>query len=594
MAARTKAAPKPLTRAELERHAPGLYDYLARGTIPGRAKTKPRRGFAAELKRLRRPRWLTPVPTTAERAAGVHFDVAEVDRFLRFARKLRHIKGRQFAGRPLELDLWQIVYVVAPVFGWKRADGLRFYESVFVEVPRKNDKSTLCAAIALYLLVSDREPGAEVISAARDRNQARAVFDVAAKMAKAAPALRRRLKVAERAGRIVYEATSSSYVVISSDRGGLSKHGLNLHGGVIDELHVITDRELIETIETGTGSRVQPLIVAITTAGIESESPVWSERRELIVKLADRTVAEPRGQYGVIYAADPACELDGTWSLPETWAGANPGLDVSVRREYLASRVARAKVSPVELNGFLRLHLGVPTGAVAGWLPLPVWDRSGSIVDETDLVGARCYGGLDLSSSLDLSALVLVFPDEADEYADVVCRFWTPGDTLKARAHRDRADYEAWARAGFLTTTPGETVDYDVIEHELIALRELFDIESIDYDPWGSKQLRTHLENADVPIIECRQGFATLSPAMKETTRLAVDRKLRHGGNPVLRWCIGNTVASTDPAGNIKPDRKRSRSRIDGSVALVMAVKGWGSALAGGRSAYDDHEVEVV
>lgn len=589
-----KAARRPVTREDLEHFAPGLFDYLRTGKAPGVVDGKPRRGFARELKSLRRPRWLTPAPSTAERAAGVHFDVAEVHRFLRFARKLRHIKGRQFAGRPLELDLWQIVFVVAPVFGWKRADGLRFYESAFVEVPRKNGKSTLCAAIALYLLMSDREPGAEVISAARDRNQARAVFDVAAAMANAAPALRRRLKIATRAGRIAYPASSSSYVVISSDRGGLSKHGLNLHGAVVDELHVITDRELIETIETGTGSRVQPLIVNITTAGMENESPVWSDKRELVIKLAERTIEQPRNQYGVIYAADPKCQVDGSWTNPEVWAEANPGLGVSVRTEYIAQRVARAKVSPVELNSFLRLHLGVPTGSAAGWLSLPIFDRSASIVDELDLVGARCYGGLDLASSQDLAALVLVFPDDADESADVVCRFWTPADTLAARAHRDKADYLAWSRAGFLTATPGETINLDAVEREIIELIDRFDVESVDYDPWGSLQLRQHLEDAGVPIIECRQGFATLSPPMKETARLIVERKLRHGGHPVLRWCVGNTVANEDPAGNIKPDRHRSRSRIDGTVALIMAVKGWLTDAAGGRSVYEERDLEVV
>ena len=388
-----------LSRAELERRSPGLYRLLEdrRRAAP----RKGRRGLAAELKELGSPRWATPMPSTKARAAGAYFDVGEVDRFLRFCHKLRHIKGRQFARRPFDPDLWQTVYVIAPLFGWRRADGTRLYRMLYLEVPRKNGKSTLCAAMALFLLTADGEPGAEVISAARDKAQARAVFGVASKMATAAPALRRRLHIADRLGRITYTRTASEYRVISSDKGGLSKHGMNLHAAVIDELHVIADRELITTIETGTGSRVQPVIAYITTAGVPSESPVWADKRDLVVKISDGTVADP-GMLGVIYAADPNVVETGAWRKPETWKQANPGYGISVGSEYLATAAARAEISPADLNGFLRLHLNVPTESIAGWVPVPIWDRSASIVDEADLAGEPCYGGLDLASSLDL------------------------------------------------------------------------------------------------------------------------------------------------------------------------------------------------
>lgn len=589
MAAKTKKPAirrpkrKPITRAELERDTPGLYAYLL--------KTRPR--FRTDLGKLARPRWKSPAPSTRARAAGVYFDVNEVDRFLRFCAALRHIKGRQFAGRPFVPDLWQVVHVIAPLFGWRRPDGTRFRRMLYLEVPRKNGKSTLCAAIALYLLVADREPGAEVISAAKDREQARAVFGVAANMAKRAPKLRRRLRVADRMGRIEYERNASTYKVVSSDRGGLSKHGLNLHGAVIDELHVIADRELIATIETGTGSRVQPLIAYITTAGIPTESPVWADKRDLAIKVSEGVVVDDE-LLAVIYAAPESCAVDGSWRDPAVWADANPGKGITVRDDYLATRAARAEVSPADLSGFLRLHLNVPTESVTGWVPLNIWDRSASLVDEADLVGARCYGGLDLASSLDLAALVLAFPDDDDDYIDILAKFWTPADTLIARAHQDRANYEEWARDGFLTATPGETINYDTIEEDIGIILDDFDVQSIDYDPWGSKQLRQHLEDDGAPIFECRQGFATLSPPMKEAGTLVYKRRLRHGGNPVLRFCIGNTLASVDPAGNMKPDRKRSRGRIDGSVALVMAIGGWLRDLELGESDYEDHDLEVV
>lgn len=573
-----------LTKVELNRRCPGLFSYLE--------KTRP--GFGVrELAKVRFPRFVSPTPTAAERAAGAYFDVDEVDRVLRFCAKLRHIKGRRFARKPFVPDLWQVVFVIAPVFGWHNRDGTRRYRELYLEVPRKNGKSTLAAAIALYLLCADREPGAEVYSAARDVEQARAVFDVAAKMAKRSPALRRRLKALIPSKIIRYDANDSVYKALASDREGLNKHGLNVHGCIVDELHVITDAELITTLETGTGSRDQPLMVFITTAGIPEESPVWKDKRSVAEKVAEGTIVRPE-RLAVVYAADPKSALDGSWAKPETWAAANPGLNISLRPDYLAAKAAEAAVSPTKLASFLRLHLDVPTGSTTGWMDIRVWDRSASIVDEVDLRGCEAFGGLDLSSSLDLSALVLVFPDEDNETLDVVARFWTPEATLKARSHRDQADYERWVKDGWLSTTPGETIDYDAIEAEVVEVLDTFELTSLGYDPWGSKQLRTHLEDAGAPIWEVRQGYASLSPPMKEAERLVINRRLRHGGNPVLRWCISNTVAAMDPAGNIKPDRKRSRSRIDGTAALVMAVGEWLRSLEGGESAYEDGELEVV
>lgn len=576
----TRKAP---TRAELDRFVPGLLDWLEADG----------RDVDAELAGLVRPLHLTPPPSTAERAAGIYFDLDDVARFVRFARKLRHVKGRKFAGRRLDLDLWQLVYIAAPVLGWKRPDGLRYFSELFEEVPRKNGKSTLCAALALYLLTADREPGAEVISAAKDRGQARAVFDVAARMAERSPELARRLNITRLTGVITFEATASTYTVVSSDRGGDRKHGLNLHAAVVDELHVITDRELIGTIETSTGSREQPLIIYITTAGIESESPVWAEKRKTVIDAAAGVTPAP-GVWGVIFGAPPTAATDGTWELEATWQAANPGYGRSVRREYLKKEAGKARHSAAALNRFLRLHLGIPQDALSSWVEIGAYDRSASLVDEADLAGARCYGGLDLSSSLDLSALVLVFPDDANEVVDVVARFWTPADRLEQRSTKDRADYGAWRDAGFLTATPGETINLDFVELEILELLHRHDLRALGFDPWGSLQLRSHLEEAGAPIFDVRQGFASLSPPMKLAEALIYERRLRHGGNPVLRFCISNTTVALDPAGNIKPDRKRSRSRIDGTLGLLMALSEWQRDIAGGRSTYEDRDVDVV
>jgi phage terminase large subunit-like protein len=542
------------------------------------------------------PRWLTPAPSAAELASGVMFDWQEVSRFLAFARQLRHIKGRRWARQPLELELWQVVFLIAPIFGWRLADGTRRIREVLLEVGRKNGKSTLCAAIALYLTTADGEPGAEVYSAAINGKQARAVFDVAAKMAKVAPALRRRLRVRDREGKIVFDATSSSYSVLTKSKSGDDKHGLNTHGAVIDELHVITDAELLDTIETSTGSRSQPLIVYITTAGIPGASGPWEERRTTVINAAARVVKRT-DLLGVIFAADPAVRESGAWDDPETWREANPLLPASPElRAYLEREVAKVKAAPGRLNRFLRLHLGIPTEASYQRITLGQWDRTAGLVDEAELRGQRCYGGLDLSSSIDLCALVLVFPDEANQVLDVVARFWTPADTLGERAHRDRADYAEWVRRGFLTAVPGVTINYDAIELEVGRLLgpDGFDVKAINYDRWGSKQLRSHLEDAGAPIWEIGQGFASMSPPFKELGRLVAERKLRHAGNPVLRFCASGMATLEDPAGNIKPDRKRSTSRIDGMVALIMAIAAWLADETPGRSVYEDRGLAVA
>lgn len=584
-------------RRDINKTNPGLLKHLAAKTINGRRNPAYRPDLEAELADLAPPRWASPPPATKAQAAGLHYDVAEVDRFLRHCLNLRHIKGRRHHGRPLRLDLWQIVYVVGPLLGWRHEDGTRLYRTLYLEVPRKNGKSTLCAALALYLLTADREPGAEVVSAARDKDQGRAVFDVAAYMALASPALRKRLNVQRRGGTITREATNSVYKVLSADKAGASKHGLNLHGAVVDELHVITDAEYIGTLETATGSREQPIIANITTAGIPGESPVWEEKRDAAEKVAERVTEDPT-LLVAIWAGPDDAELTGEWANPDVWKAANPGYGTSLRPEYLAAEAAKAKASPSRLSRFLRLHLNIPTASVTGFIPVPTWDRTASIVDELDLEGRIAFGGLDLAATVDFAALALVFPDEANELLDVVMRFWTPADTLTQRAHRDGADYERWAREGKIIATPGEVIDYDLLEADVVELaapgRGRFDVKAINYDPFGSPQLREHLTAAHIVLNEMRQGYLSMSAPMRELERLVVAKKLRHGGHPMLRHNIAGLKVAQDPAGNVKPDRKHSTARIDGAVALTMAIDAWLRSLATrGTSVYEERGLVV-
>lgn len=552
------------------------------------------------------PRFVSQPPTRqVRRELGLTFELAEVDRFLRFCRRLRHIKGSRWAGRPLELDLWQVVYVVAPLFGWRRRDGTRLYRRMWLEVPRKNGKSTLSAAINLFLLVADREPGAEVYAAATDRRQAREVFDVAKAMVLASPWLSKHLEVLRDA--IVYPAKWSKFEVLSADAD--RKHGMNVHGGSIDEVHVHKSRDLIEVIETGTGSRENPLLCAITTAGVDDPGSIYTERHDEAEKVARGELDDPE-LHVVIYTID---EGDDPFA-ESSWRKANPGYGTSVRPDYLAGEARKAKNTPARLNTFLRLHLNVRTGQHTRWITLDVFDRSGArwlTVDERDLAGREAYGGLDLSSSVDLTAAVFVVPavermalpgdpenPESDvveqdvEVLDVIVRAWTPAGTLTERERRDRAPYREWVARGLLLTSPGDVVDYDDVERELflvaggipkgferLAPAEPYTgvtlaLQALNFDRWGSKQLVNHLEDGGLNVWQMGQGFADMTAPMKAVERLWLQGRIR-STHPLLRWALGALAVKQDAAGNLKPDREHSTGRIDVFVAFVMAVSAW-------------------
>lgn len=601
---------------------PALYAYL-RDDVDRATGARRRPDLNAEIIELQEPKWFSPPP-----AGDVAFSLPQIDRFLRFSRKLRHIKGRKWARRPFEPDLWQVVFVVAPLFGWLHEDDegnlVRVYSTLYLEVPRKNGKSTLAAVIGLYLLTDDGEPGAEVYAAAADRDQARAVYDVAQKMAKGSPSLRRLARPGRNA--IVVESTASTFKVLSAE--AYRKHGLNVHGATIDELHVHKNREMLEVIETGTGSRTQPIIAIITTAGLDDPGSIYTEKRDYAEKVAVelhtteledpekpelglRPLTERRldddAFLTVIYTID---ECDDPF-VESTWKRANPGYGRSLLPAYMANMAKKARATAAALNGFLRLHLNVRTGQVVRWLPLSKWDASGARhLRPTDeqLHGRIAYAGLDLASSTDLAALVLVLPvwredpedpDRMIEDLDVVVHAWTPAATLRDRAERDRAPYLDWVKAGWLKTTPGEVIDYDTIEaaaKKLVAEKGLgLDLRRLHFDRWGSKQLIGHLKDeiGAGRVFEMGQGFASMSAPLKELEKLVLAGRLRHGANPLLRWAVASLAIATDSAENVKPDRDKSTGRIDPFVALVMALDGWARDQRG-RSVYEDDRSETA
>ena len=507
------------------------------------------------------PKWKAPEPRTLR---GAKFDPARVDRVLKAFGLLRHTKGK-WAGRPLTPDPWQVAYILAPVFGWVRFDKdagrwVRVIRELYVDVPRKNGKSTLLGGIAIYMTAADGEPGAEVIAAATTKDQAGFVFKPVKALAEKAPALRKHVKAY--ATRIVHPASASYFHAISSVAD--AQHGANIHCGVVDELHVHKTAEMVETIETGTGSRDQPLIAYITTADDGTPATIYARKRDRIEKLARRVLKDPT-TYGVVFAAD---ETDDPFS-EATMRKANPGFGISPTRSYLVKAAVKAKDSPAELASYLRLHLGIRTKQVTKYVTLQTWDGSAGMVVESDLKGRAAYGGLDLSSVEDITALCWEFP--VDDGVDVLWRFWLPEDRLPALIRRTAGDAEVWRREGFLRLTPGNVIDLDFIYQQIIVDAGLFDVKTIGFDRWGANPLVTRLGDDGLACVPRGQGYATASAPLKDIQRLLLVGKYRHGGNPVMRWMTDNLAVAMDPSGNVKPDKARAAEKIDGWSAAVNA-----------------------
>lgn len=494
-------------------------------------------------------------------SGGFYFDEAAAKRAVDFFPTcLVHAKGK-WAGQPFELLPWQ-VKVTRDLFGWKRADGTRRYRTAYVSVPRKQGKTTFGAGLGIYLTTADGESGAECYSAAADRDQAAIMFDIARSMVHASPILSANIKTFRRS--MVYHKMASSYKVLSADAP--TKHGLNASAILFDELHAQRTRELWDVLTTSTGARRQPLTIAITTAGYDFES-ICREVYEHACAVRDGVIDDP-SFYACIYEAG---EQD-DWTDPAVWEKANPSYGVTVSAEYFREQATTAKHSPAAQNTFRRLLLNQWTRQRDRYLDLSVWDACGGEVDRERLKGRRCYGGLDLANNTDLNALVLVFEPDEDDVLDVLPFFWVPEDRMRERVQRDRVPYDAWVRAGFVEATPGNITDHRAIQRKICELRDEFEIAEIAFDRWGSVQIATGLQDEGFTMAMFGQGFASMGAPTKELLKLVVGKKLRHGGNPVLRWQADNLVVKQDEAGNVKPDKARSSERIDGMVALVMGI----------------------
>ena len=520
-------------------------------------------------------------------AADSTYSKQMADYAVNFIECLCHTKGT-WAGKPFELIDWQ-EQIIRDIFGTLKPNGYRQFNTAYVEIPKKMGKSELAAAVALLLTCGDGEERAEVYGCAADRQQATIVFDVAADMVRMCPALNRRVKILASQKRIVYQPTNSFYQVLSAE--AYSKHGFNIHGVVFDELHTQPNRKLFDVMTKGSGdARMQPLYFLITTAGTDTNSICYETHQKAKDILKGRKI-DPTF-YPVIYGAD---ETD-DWTDPEVWKKANPSLGITVGIDKVEAACESAKQNPSEENSFRQLRLNQWVKQAVRWMPLEKWDACSFKVDEESLEGRVCYGGLDLPSTTDITAFVLVFPplDEYDKFC-ILPYFWIPEDTLDLRVRRDHVPYDVWKRQGFLETTEGNVVHYGYIEKFIERLGERFNIREIAFDRWGAVQMVQNLEGMGFTVVPFGQGFKDMSPPTKELMKLTLEQKLAHGGHSVLRWMMDNIYIRTDPAGNIKADKEKSTEKIDRAVATIMGLdRAIRCGNNTGASVYDDRGILFI
>lgn len=494
------------------------------------------------------------------------YDKAKADRAVNFITALSHTIG-QWRGRPFELMPWQ-EQIVRDVFGAvDKKTGYRQFKQVYIEIGKKNGKTELDAAIALKMLCADGEPAAQIYGCASDRQQASICFNVAADMVRLNPVLNAAIKIIDSQKRMVYRKNGSFYQVLSSE--AYTKHGLNVHGLLFDELHAMPDRKLFDVMTKGSGdARRQPLFFYTTTAGTDTNSICYEQHQKAKDILEGRKI-DPTF-YPVIYAADDTDD----WTSVKTWKKANPSLGVTITVDRVREACESAKQTPAEENAFRQLRLSQWVKQAVRWMPMLEWDKCGKgQLNEADLRSRVCYGGLDLSYTSDITAFVLVFPPRSEEEKYIVLPyFWVPEDNVPLRVRRDHVPYDLWQKQGYLETTAGNVIHYDYIEAFINALGLKYNIREIAFDRWGAAQMVQNLEGDGFTVVPFGQGFRDMSPPTKELLNLVLDNRIEHYGHPVLRWMFDNVCVNTDPAGNIKVDKKRSTEKIDGAVATIMAL----------------------
>ena len=491
-----------------------------------------------------------------------HYDKKKADRAVKFIEMLPHTKG-EWEGRPFWLLPWQ-EQIIRDLFGIVKAEGFRQFRTAYIEIPKKQGKSELAAAIALYLLYADHEPSAEVFSAAADRQQASIVFDVAKRMVEMTPGLQKRSKVMSATKRIVNYSNAGYYQVVSADVGG--KHGYSISGLVFDEIHNQPNRKLWDVLTKGSGdARRQALHVAITTAGTDRNSICFELHTKALDILSDRKV-DPTF-YPVVYSLP----MDADWQDEKNWYKVNPSLGYTVPIERMREAYLQSQDNPAEENVFRTLRLCQWVGSTVQWIPDHIYDLGNQPIDKHALRRRDCYAGLDLSSSGDITALVLMFPPRTDDEKYIMLPyFWVPEETIPKRVQQTSVPYDNWVAQGYVKATPGNVIDYAYIQNTIGELSYKYHIREIAFDRWGSNMLVERLSEMGLTVVPFGQGYKDMSPASRAFYEELMKGNIIHGGNPVMKWMCGNVVIEQDPAGNIKPTKAKSKDKDNSSGKEII------------------------
>lgn len=509
-------------------------------------------------------RWIKTPGDEKAAARGCWFSEKKAQHVVDFFEKhLRHTIGR-WAGQPLLLMDWQKDEVLRPLFGWQGPDGTRRFRQAYIEIPKKNGKSTMCSGLALYLLAADGEPGAQVFCAASDRDQAGIVYREASAMAKASPLLRDYILPRDSVKNLALPSANAFLRAIS--REAFSAEGLNIHGLIFDELHAQRTRDLWDALRYGGAARRQPLLISITTAGFDRHS-ICYEIHERAQKILDGAIEDD-----TFFAYIRSAGLEDDWKDPATWTKANPSLGVTISMADMEQACREAVDSPSSENVFKRYRLNIWTESETRWIPWDKWVASAGTVDEEELLGQPCYAGLDLATVEDLTALVLVFPRPGGVYK-VLPFFFAPKEGAIKRERDHRVPYMTWARQGFMELTEGDVTDYAFVLARIRELALKYQIKELAFDPWNAQHTINELAaGGGPPSIKFPQTIANFNEPMKTMERLILKGDLHHGRNPIMDWMITNVAYHQDASGNIRPDKEKSRDKIDGVVATIMAL----------------------
>jgi phage terminase large subunit-like protein len=540
-----------------------------------------------------------------------YYSEEKAEQAIRFIKSLKHTKGK-WRGVNFTLLDWQKL-ALKDIFGTLKESGYRQYNTAYLEVPKKNGKSELGAGIALKMLAGDNEWAAEVYGCAADRAQASIIFDVAVDMVDQCPPLKKHIKPILSQKRLVYMPTRSFYQVLSAE--AFTKHGLNVHGVIFDELHAQPNRELFDVMTDGSGdARAQPLFFIISTAGDDADrSSIGWEVHQMAVDILTGVKIDPTF-YSMIYGLDKdnkriwkgkeyeVIKKDISddaawreiWTNKDTWKKINPSIGHTITMEKVEELYTRAKTNLAKEKNFRWLRLNSwEKLKLHKWLSLDYWDLCKGKIDKDKLIGRPCYGGLDLSSTVDLTSFVLVFPpDDINRKWIVLPWFWVPEDNATERVRTDKVAYDVWAKQGYMKLTPGNVIDYDFIIKEIEEAAKTFDIIQIGYDSWSAMQTAIKLEDEGMTMVEVRQGPKSMSPAMKKIEQIVKSKELNHGGHPVLRWNVGNVEVKSDDSENIKPVKSKSTERIDGLVAFVNAMAR--VIVDAPKNVYEDYDILVI